>query len=161
MTLSIGDRLPEASFNVMTSNGPESRSTTEVFAGRRVMLFGVPGAFTPACHRNHMPGYLEHFDKFLKMGIEAVACVAVNDIFVLNHWAETSGAAGKIEMLSDGSAEFVRAAGLELDLTARGFGVRSQRFAMLVEDGVVQALKIEPVAGEVSESAAENMLAVV
>ena len=159
MTIAVGDRLPDATFTVMGDSGPETRTTAETFGGRKILLFGVPGAFTPACHRNHMPGYVEQADTLRARGIDAVACVAVNDVFVLDQWAKTSQAVGKIEMLADGNADFARAAGLEIDISAKGLGVRSKRFAMVVEDGVVTALEIEPEAGAVSNSSAAEMLA--
>lgn len=159
MTIRTGDRLPEVNLTVRTDSGPETRGTADFFAGRRVLLFGVPGAFTPTCHRNHMPGYVAQAEAIRAKGIDAIACISVNDIFVLDHWAEASGAVGKVEMLADGNGEFARATGLELDLSGAGFGVRAQRFAMVVDDGVVTELEIEPAAGAVSNSSADSMLA--
>ena len=123
-----------------------------------MLLFAVPGAFTPTCHRNHLPGYLERADEILARNVDAIACVSTNDIFVLDHWSETTGAKGRIEMLSDGNGDFTRAIGLELDLTALGLGKRSTRFAMLIDDGTVAHLEVESNSGEVANSSAATML---
>ena len=159
MTIRIGDRLPDASFTIMGESGPEQKSTAEVFGARKVLLFAVPGAFTPTCHLNHMPGYVDLVDEFRARGIDELACVAVNDVFVLDRWAAESRAKGSIRMLADGNADFVRAIGLDLDASGFGFGIRAQRFAMLVEDGTVKVLEVEPNPGAVGDSGAEAMLA--
>ena len=158
MAIEVGQRLPEGTFTVMGENGPERKSVADIFGGRRVLLFAVPGAFTPTCHRNHMPGYVEHVDAIRAKGVDAVACLATNDVFVLDHWAETTGARGRIEMLADGNADYVRAIGLELDASGLGLGTRAQRFAMLAEDGVVKELVLEPNPGEVGSASATSML---
>lgn len=158
MAIKIGDQLPSATFMVMGESGPAERSSTDVFDNRRVVLFGVPGAFTPSCHHNHMPGYVQKAADIRAKGIDAIACVSTNDIFVLDHWAEVSGAKGQVEMLADGNADFVKAIGLDLDASGKGLGTRSHRFAMLVENGTVQALEVESNPAEVGASSAESML---
>jgi len=158
MTISIGDKLPEASFKVMTPDGASSRSTDDVFKGRKVVLFAVPGAFTPTCHRNHLPGYITHRDAILAKGIDAIAVTSVNDVFVMTEWAKSTGGDGKIEFLADGNGDFATAVGLTLDGTGFGLGIRSQRYAMVVDDGVVTVLNIEDVASKADISGAENLL---
>ena len=160
MTIQTGQKLPDATFIVMTEDGPDKRSTQEVFGGRKVLLFAVPGAFTPKCHVNHMPAYVKNRDAFGALGVDAIACTSANDIFVLTAWGKESGAEG-IEFLADGAAEFMRAAGLDIDMSGFGMGTRSKRYAMLVDDGVVKALEIENAPGEVDASSAEHMLEVV
>ena len=154
MTIKVGDRLPETTFMTMSAEGPKPTKTADVFGGKRVALFAVPGAYTPTCHKQHMAGYVEKYDELKKKGFDTVACTAVNDIFVLTHWAQDSKADGKILMLGDGSAEFAKKLGLEVDLGPRGMGVRSQRYSMIVEDGVVKSLNVEPVPGHDVSSAA-------
>lgn len=143
MAIQVGDRLPESTFTVMSDQGPKPVKTSEFFSGRKVALFAVPGAYTPTCHQKHMPGFVERFDELKEKGIDEVACTAANDIFVLSNWAKDSGAEGKVTMLADGSAEFAKKLGLEIDLTERGLGVRSKRYAMVVDDGVVRVLNVE------------------
>lgn len=143
MTIKVGDRLPDAIFTVMGPEGPKSIKTSDVFAGKKVALFAVPGAYTPTCHKEHLPGFLAHLDELTKKGVDTVACTAVNDIFVLDYWAKDTGSMDKILMLADGSANFAKAIGLEIDLTGRGMGMRSKRYAMLVDDGVVKVLNVE------------------
>ena len=155
--ISIGDTLPEASFKVMTDDGSRTLSTADVFAGRKVVLFGVPGAFTPGCSNNHLPGYLENHQAMLARGVDSIAVVSVNDQFVMSAWAKFSGGDGKIAFLADGNADFVKLLGLDADFSAGGMGVRSQRFSMLVEDGVVKALNVEPKPG-IDVSSAAKML---
>ncbi|GJE28843.1 peroxiredoxin [Methylobacterium organophilum] len=159
MTIQVGDHLPQATFRVTGPEGPQAKTTDDIFKGRRVVLVGVPGAFTPACHRNHLPGFVAKRDEILARGIDAIAVTAVNDIFVLNAWQQQSGADG-IEFLADGNGEFVKAIGLEMDGTGFGLGVRSQRYAMLVEDGVVRILNIEDTPSKAEASGAEAMLRV-
>jgi peroxiredoxin len=157
--IAIGERLPNATFKVMTASGPAEMTTSQIFAGKRVALFAVPGAFTPTCHGVHLPGYLSKAEEFKAKGVDTIACTAVNDVFVMDAWAKALGAMEKITFLADGSAEFARKIGLELDATARGLGVRSQRYAMIVEDGIVKALNVEPEPGKAELSTAEAMLA--
>jgi len=158
MTISVGARLPEATFTTMGSNGPEPVTTAQVFGGKKVAAFAVPGAFTPTCHVQHLPGFLKGFEAFKAKGVDAVACIAVNDVFVLDAWAKQSGADGKILFLADGNGDFTRAAGMTLDASGVGLGERSQRYAMLVEDGVVKALNVEEAPASAVISNAEELL---
>ena len=157
MTIKVGDRLPEAEFAMMTADGQQKVSTDTIFKGRKVVLFAVPGAFTPTCSMNHLPGYLQNVDAIRGKGIDAVACLAVNDVHVMNAWGKSSGADGKIMMLADGNGDFTRKVGLEADYSQGGLGKRSRRYSMLVEDGVVKALNIEDKPG-VNVSGADTML---
>ena len=159
MSIKIGDRLPEATFRVLGPEGIVPLSTKEVFAGKKVVLFAVPGAFTPTCHLKHLPGFIKNADAFKKKGADTVACVAVNDPFVLGAWADASGAKGKVLFLSDGNGEFTKKVGLDFDGSGIGLGTRSKRYAMLVEDGVVKALNLEDSPGVAEESTAEKLLA--
>ena len=145
MPINVGDRLPDATFTTMSADGPKPMTAKEVFGGKKVALFAVPGAFTPTCSKQHLPGYVQRYDELKSKGFDTVACTAVNDIFVLTAWARASGAEGKILMLADGSADFAKKIGLDVDLTARGLGVRSRRYSMIVEDGVVKSLNVEEV----------------
>jgi glutaredoxin/glutathione-dependent peroxiredoxin len=155
MTIAKGDSLPETTFRVMGPDGIETVTTKELFGGKKVVLFAVPGAFTPTCHLKHLPGYIEMADEFKNLGIDTVACVAVNDPFVLSAW-EKSGGKGKVLFLSDGNAEFTRAIGMDFDGSGIGLGTRSKRYAMFVEDGVVKVLNTEesPGVAEVSTATA-------
>lgn len=157
MAIQVGDKLPEATFTQMTDDGPKPVTTSEFFTGRKVALFAVPGAYTPTCHQQHMPGFVDRVEELAAKGIDAVACTAVNDVFVLTHWAKDCQADGKVAMLADGSAEFAKKAGLEIDLTERGLGVRSKRYAMLVDDGVVRVLNVEDAPPGHSVSSAETL----
>ncbi|AMB45710.1 MULTISPECIES: peroxiredoxin [Methylobacteriaceae] len=159
MTIQVGDQLPQATFRVNGPDGPQAKTTDDVFKGRRVVLVGVPGAFTPACHRNHLPGFVAKREEILARGIDAIAVTSVNDIFVLNAWQQQSGAEG-IEFLADGNAEFAKAIGLEMDGSGFGLGPRSQRYAMLVDDGVVRILNVEDTPSKAEVSGAEALLKV-
>jgi peroxiredoxin len=159
MAIAIGTRLPEATFRVMTPSGPAAKTTAEIFDGKRVVLFAVPGAFTPTCNNNHLPGFLANLDAFKGKGIDTVACTAVNDVFVLDAWSKSTGSQDKIQFLSDGNGDFARALGLDMDGSGIGFGIRSKRYAMLVEDGVVKALNVEDVPGKADKSTADALLA--
>ncbi len=159
MTIQVGDHLPQATFRVNGPDGPQAKTTDDVFKGRRVVLVGVPGAFTPACHRNHLPGFVAKREEILARGINAIAVTSVNDIFVLNAWQQQSGAEG-IEFLADGNAEFAKAIGLEMDGSGFGLGPRSQRYAMVVEDGVVRILNVEDTPSKAEVSGAEALLKV-
>ncbi|HEY7670500.1 MAG TPA: peroxiredoxin [Hyphomicrobium sp.] len=143
MAIKVGDRLPEASFTVMTAAGPAPMTTADAFAGKKVALFAIPGAYTPTCEQQHVPGFVARVDELKGKGIDTIACTAVNDIFVLSQFAKDTGADGKIVFLADGSADFARKIGLDIDLSSRGLGVRSKRYAMLVDDGVVRILNVE------------------
>lgn len=155
MTIMVGDRLPDGEFMVMGSDGPTVRTVGDVFAGKKVVMFAVPGAYTPTCSKSHMPGFVERVDDLKMKGVDTVACTAVNDIFVLTNWAKDTGATGKIDMLADGSGDFARAIGLDSDLSNFGLGLRSKRYAMLVEDSVVRVLNVEdaPLTAEKSSAA--------
>lgn len=157
MTISVGDRLPEAKFFVMGPEGPQPKTTAEVFSGRKVALFAVPGAYTPTCHKQHLPGFLERMDEIKSKGVDAVCCTSVNDLFVLTQWAKDTGAEGKVEFLADGAGEFAKAVGLDLDLSAFGLGLRSKRYAMLVDDGVVKVLNVEDAPPEHDKSSAATL----
>jgi len=158
MAIQVGDRLPEAKFRVMTAEGPGWKTTDEVFKGKKVVLFAVPGAFTPTCHKNHMPGFVTNADKIKAKGVENIYVTSVNDIFVMNEWKKASGADGKVEVLADGAGEFAKAIGLDMDMSTGGMGVRSKRYAMVVDDGVVKTLNIEDAPGKADISGAENLL---
>lgn len=159
MTIAIGDKLPAGVFRVMTADGPAPKASEEIFAGKKVVLFAVPGAFTPTCHKNHLPGFLTHLDQIREKGVDAVAVTAVNDVFVMDAWAKSSGGEGKIMFLSDGNADFARAVGLELDATGGGLGIRSRRYAMIVDDGVVSWLAVEDAPGKADQTGADAVLA--
>lgn len=157
MTISVGDKLPEATFKTMTADGGKSLTTADVFSGKTVVLFGVPGAFTPTCSNNHLPGYLENHDAILARGVDTIAVIAVNDQFVMGAWANFTGGEGKLLYLADGNGDFIRAAGLQADMSEFAMGTRSKRFSMIVKDGVVTALNIETGPG-VNESGAARIL---
>ena len=153
MTISVGDRIPDMTLTQATDEGPKPIQTGEYFAGRKIALFSVPGAFTPTCSAKHVPGYVEQADALKAAGVDEIWCISVNDPFVMGAWARDQKTAGKVRMMADGSADFTKATGLTFDLTARGMGVRSQRYSMLVKDGVVKALNVEaPGKFEVSDA---------
>lgn len=158
MTIAVGDKLPAATFKEKTADGPVEVSTDDIFKGKRVVLFAVPGAFTPTCSLNHLPGYLDNRDAILAKGVDDIAVVAVNDWHVMGAWAQASGGMGKIHFLADWDASFAKALGLDIDLSGGGLGVRSKRYSMLVEDGVVKSLNIEENPGQATVSAAAAML---
>lgn len=157
MTIKIGDRLPQAEFNTKTADGEQKLATDVIFAGRKVVLFAVPGAFTPTCSMNHLPGFLASYDAIRAKGVDTIACTSVNDVHVMAAWAKHSGAEGKILMLADGNGTFAKACGLEKDLNAAGMGLRSSRYSMIVDNGVVKALNVETKSG-VNVSGAETIL---
>ena len=160
MTIKVGDTLPEATFTTLGPDGmPKPITTAEAFGGKKVALFAVPGAFTPTCSKQHMPGFVANEMALKTKGLAAIYCTAANDIFVLGAWAKDTGATGKITMLADGSAEFAKKIGLEIDLTARGMGVRSKRYSMVVDDGVVTVLNVEDAPPSHDKSSATHMLA--
>lgn len=158
MTINVGDKLPAATFKVKTADGVKEITTDEIFKGKKVVLFAVPGAFTPTCSLNHLPGYLENRDAILAKGVDQIAVVSVNDPFVMGAWAQSSGGEGKILFLADGSAVFTKAAGLDLDLTGGGLGIRSKRYSAIIEDGVVKTLNVEEQSGQATNSAAAAIL---
>lgn len=143
MSIKVGDSLPEGTFTRMTDGGPAPVTTRELFGGKKVVLFAVPGAFTPTCSKQHLPGYLEQHDAIKAKGVDTIACLAVNDVFVLDEWAKANGVGDKILMLADGNGAYARALGLEFDLSGFGMGTRSRRFSMIVDDGVVKELNLE------------------
>ncbi|WP_131114025.1 peroxiredoxin [Lichenihabitans psoromatis] len=159
MPIQIGDRLPQAEFTVMTADGVSVRTTDDIFKGRTVVLFAVPGAFTPTCHKNHLPGYLDNAEALKAKGVDAIAVTAVNDVFVMDAWAKASGGAGVLEFLADGAATFAKAIGMDFDGSARGMGIRSNRYSMLVEDGVVKHLSVEENNSRADASSAKALLA--
>ena len=156
MTISAGDSIPQATLKTMGAEGPQDISTDDIFAGKKVLLFAVPGAFTPGCSMTHMPGYVVNADKIKAAGVDTIACMAVNDAFVMDAWGKAQNA-DEILMLADGMGEFTAALGLELDASAFGLGTRSQRFALIADNGVVTHLNVEPGAG-VDVSSAETMM---
>lgn len=158
MTIAKGDRLPEATFRVLGPEGINTLTTGEIFDGKKVVVFAVPGAFTPTCHLKHLPGFVENAAAFKKKGIDSVVCVAVNDPFVLGAWEDASGGKGKVLFLSDGNAEFTKKIGMDFDGSGIGLGTRSKRYAMLVDDGVVKVLNVEDSPGVAAESTAEKLL---
>ena len=155
--IKVGDTIPEVTLVAATPGGPKEMSTAELFGGRKVVLFAVPGAFTPTCSAKHMPGFLNNAEALKAKGVDQIACIAVNDPFVMNAWAKDQEVGDRVLMLSDGAATFTKALGLELDLSARGLGVRSSRYAMVVEDGVVTLLNVEQ-PGNFDVSSAETVL---
>lgn len=159
--INVGDKLPDAKFTVMGPDGPTPKTVAEVFAGKKVALFAVPGAYTPTCSNKHMPGFVNRVDELKANGIDAIACTAVNDIFVLTNWAKDTGATGKIEMLADGSGDFAKAIGLDIDLSGFGLGLRSKRYAMLVDDGVVKVLNVEDSPPVAEKSSAETLCSMI
>ena len=153
MTLSVGDRLPETGFMTMTADGPSKLSTDDVFKGKTVALFAVPGAFTPTCSARHLPGFVDKAAEIKAKGVDTIACVSVNDVFVMDAWGKAQNAGDDVLMLADGNGEFAKAVGLEMDGSGFGMGTRSQRFSMIVKDGVVSELNVEaPGAFEVSSA---------
>lgn len=157
MTIKVGDRLPTTTLVKATADGPDAIGSEAYFAGRRVALFSVPGAFTPTCSARHLPGFVERADDLKAKGIDEVACTAVNDAFVLGAWSSAGGADGKVTMLADGNGDFVQALGLTMDGSKFGLGTRGQRFSMVVNDGVVEQLNVEA-PGEFKVSSAEHLL---
>lgn len=157
MTINVGDKIPASTLKTMGDSGPRDITTDELFAGKKVVLFAVPGAFTPGCSMTHLPGFVVNADEIKDRGVDTIACMAVNDAFVMDAWGKAQNAEA-ILMLGDGNGDFTRALGLELDGTGFGLGMRSQRFAMIVDDGVVKHLGVEEGPG-IEVSAAEAILA--
>ena len=156
MTIKAGDKIPSIELNTMTSDGPDGITTDDLFNGKKVILFGLPGAFTPTCSAKHVPGYVQHADAIKAKGVDTIACISVNDAFVMGAWGKDQNVGDKVMMLADGSAEFTKAAGLELDLVDRGMGVRCQRFSMIVDNGVIQSINIDE--GTFDKTSAEQAL---
>jgi len=161
MTIKVGERVPDATLTEFIETetegctlGPNAFQVSNLVKGKKILMFALPGAFTPTCSAKHVPGYLEHFNAIKAKGVDEIWCVAVNDAFVMGAWGRDQKVAGKIRMMADGSAQWTKALGMEFDLTARGMGVRSQRYAALIDDGVVKALHLEePGKFEVSDAA--------
>ncbi len=160
MPIKVGDHLPEATFRVMTAEGPAPRTTAEIFGGKKIVLFGVPGAFTPTCHRNHLPGFADKAAEIKEKGVDAIAVVSVNDVWVMDAWAKATGAGDKIIFLADGNGDFAKGIDLVLDAQAGGLGIRVKRFSMVVDDGVVKHLAVEETPGKAELSGAEALMKV-
>jgi len=158
MTINVGDKLPSVTLRQVTPEGPKEISTDDFFRGKKVALFAVPGAFTPACSQRHLPGFVDKAADIRAKGVDEIACIAVNDAAVMSAWGRDQKTENKVTMLADGSGDLARALGLELDLTKGGLGVRSKRYSMLVDNGVVKSLNVEQQPGQVDASSAETML---
>ena len=157
MTISVGDKIPSLDVHVMTEDGPGAISTDEIFSGKKVAIFGLPGAFTRTCSAKHLPGFVNNADALKEKGIDTIACISVNDAFVMDAWGQAQDVGGRVMMIADGSANFAKAAGLDIDMSGKGYGLRSRRFSMVVVDGVVKSLNIdEP--GTFENTSAEVML---
>ena len=158
MTIKVGEKLPNATLRLVTADGARPVTTQEFFDGKKVVLFGLPGAFTPTCHKNHLPGFLADEAAFKAKGVDVIAMTSVNDQYVLAAWSTATGSDGHIDFLADGAAEFAKATGLDFDASAGGLGVRSRRYSMLIEDGVVKVLNIEESPGKADLSGAAHLL---
>ena len=158
MAIKPGEKMPSGTFGVMTENGPGAMTTDQLFAGKKVVLVSVPGAFTPTCSMNHLPGFVDKADDIYSKGIDTIACMAVNDVFVMDAWGKDRGVGDKVVMLADGNGDYARALGLELDASGFGMGQRGQRFAIVVDDGVARHVAVEA-PGEFEVSKAESILA--
>jgi glutaredoxin/glutathione-dependent peroxiredoxin len=156
--IKVGDKLPAATFRVVTADGVKPITTDEVFKGKRVVLVGVPGAFTPTCHKNHVPGFVQQADAIRAKNVDTIAVTAVNDHWVMHNWSESSGGAGKLIFLADNNGEFAKAIGLDFDATGGLGGTRSKRYSMLVEDGAVKVLNVEPETGKAEMTSAANLI---
>jgi peroxiredoxin len=157
MPIQVGDRLPQATFRVMTAEGPAAKTSDDIFKGRKVVLVAVPGAFTPTCHRNHLPGYVQKAAEIKAKGIDAIAVTAVNDVFVMDAWKKASNG-DDVEFLADGNGDFAKAVGLAMDGSGFGLGTRSQRYVMVVNDGVVETLNVEDAPSKAEISGVDNLL---
>lgn len=158
MTIKVGDKMPSGTLTQATQDGPQKINTDDYFKGRKVVLFSVPGAFTPTCDAKHLPGFVEKAGDLRAKGVDVIACLAVNDAFVMGAWGKSQNTEGKVEMLADGNAEYTRALGLELDASGFGMGTRGRRFSLLIDDGVVEQANLEN-GGEFTISGAEHLLA--
>ena len=157
MTIKVGDKMPSGTLTLVTKDGPQKVSADEYFSGKKVVLFSVPGAFTPTCDAKHLPGFVEQAAQLKGKGVDTIACLAVNDAFVMKAWGKAQNTDGKVDMLADGNAEYTKALGLELDATGFGMGTRGQRFALVVDNGVVKNVNVEG-KGEFKVSSAEYVL---
>ncbi len=158
MSIQVGDKVPAATFFVMTEDGPAPRSSDDIFPGRKVVLIAVPGAFTPTCSGNHLPPFIAKADEIKAKGVDEILVTGVNDVFVMGAWAKHTGGTGKVTFLADGSAKFAEAVGLTVDLGERGLGTRSKRYAMIVDDGVIKSLSVDASPGEAIAASADNVL---
>lgn len=158
MTIKEGDKLPEVTLHHMTENGPTPITTSELFGGKKSVLFAVPGAFTPGCSMQHLPGFVSNSDEILSKGVDQIVCLSVNDSFVIDAWGKDKGTGDKILMLGDGNGDFTEATGLTMDGSGFGLGSRSLRYSMIVDDNSVTKLNLESNPGEIAESSAENIL---
>lgn len=156
MVIKVGDKLPSVEFKTMTAEGPRPMTTEDIFKGRKLALFGVPGAFTPTCSAKHMPGFLAHAEEFKAKGIQQIACVSVNDVYVMAAWGKDQNAGDKILMLADGNGDFARAIGLEIDFKAYGMGTRAKRFSLFADNGVVKVLNVDE--SGFKDTSAEHLL---
>jgi peroxiredoxin len=157
MAVRVGDKLPDANLAMMTAEGPKTVSTRELFRGKRTALFAIPGAFTPTCSAKHLPGFIANAASLKAKGVDQIVCLGANDVFVMAAWGKEKGAEGKVLMLADGSNEFTKKIGMEFDLTAKGLGLRTQRYSMLIDDGVVEKLNVDE-GGQLKVSDAETLL---
>lgn len=160
MTIAVGDTIPSIKLMQMGANGPEAVTTDDLFKGKKVVIFGVPGAFTPTCSAKHLPSFVQHAGDLKAKGVDGIVCTSVNDVFVMGAWGKDQAVGDAVTLVADGDAEFTKATGLELDLTGRGLGLRNQRFAMVVENGVVKSLAIDP-PGAYEKTSAEAVLATI
>ncbi|MGQ4275273.1 peroxiredoxin [Terrihabitans sp. B22-R8] len=158
MAIQIGEKIPEATFTVMGPEGPAKKTTDEIFKGKKVVLFAVPGAFTPTCHKNHLPSYVENYDALKAKGVDSIVVTSVNDVFVQDAWIKASNAEGKVEAIADGSGRFAKSIGLDIDLGEAGLGTRSKRYAMIVEDGAVTWFDVEDAPPKADKTKAEHVL---
>jgi len=158
VALTVGDTIPDVQLTTLTAEGPKPVQSSEVLGQGKVVLFAVPGAFTPTCNDHHLPGFVMQADEILERGVDRIACVAVNDVFVMGAWGNAQGTGDKILMLADGNGEFTAATGMELDLAKLGLGTRSQRYAAILQDGVVQELFVEPNPGKVDVASSDAIL---
>ena len=159
MSIVAGEKMPSGSFGVMTESGPGQVSTDDLFAGKKVVLVSVPGAFTPTCSKGHLPGYVGHAEGLTTKGVDTIACMAVNDVFVMNAWGKDRGVGDKVVMLADGNADYANALGLDFDASGHGMGIRGQRFAIVVDDGIATHVAVEA-PGQFDVSKAESILAI-
>lgn len=157
MAIKVGDRMPSGTLKMMTKDGPKDVTTEDLFKGKKVVLFSVPGAFTPTCDAKHLPGFVQLADQIRAKGVDTIACVAVNDVFVMNAWGKASRAGDKVMMLADGNGDYAKALGLEMDARKFAMGVRGQRFALVVDDGVVKSANVEE-PGQFKVSSADHIL---
>ncbi len=157
MSIQAGEKMPSGTFGVMTESGPGAMSTDDLFAGKKVVVISVPGAFTPTCSMNHLPGFVEHAEKIAAKGVDTIACMAVNDVFVMDAWGKDRDVGDHITMLADGNGEYAKALGLDFDASAFGMGTRGQRFALIVDDGVASYVAVEK-PGQFEVSSAESIL---